>query len=256
MIAAPVAGWFVRNGAHRMHIERFEIDKQFHGPPRSGNGGYTCGCIARHLQGTVAVRLKAPPPLKTELRLETHEHEARLFDGATLIGEARQSVLNVSAPRCPSYEDAVEASGSYIGFKMHSFPGCFVCGPERQPHDGLRIFPGPLKESSTIAAPWTPAASLADASGNVKPEFLWAALDCAGAFAHFPLPEGLAIVLGELTASIAGTVRAGKRCIVLGWPRGAEGRKRLSGTAVYGPGERLIALGQAVWIEVPSSSWS
>jgi hypothetical protein len=238
-----------------MHVERFQIAERFHGPAKSGNGGYSCGRIARHLPGTVAVRLKVPPPLDTQLRLETDEQEARLFDGTTLIGQAKTSALNLSAPPCPSYEDAEKASQSYLGFNMHSFPGCFVCGPQRAPQDGLRIFPGPLKESSTIAAPWTPDASLADASGNLKPEFLWAALDCAGAFAHFPLPEGVAVVLGELTASIAGSARPGERCIVLGWPLGVDGRKRLSGTAIYAPGDRLVALAQAVWIEVPSDSW-
>jgi len=238
-----------------MHIERFQIAERFHGPPRSGNGGYSCGRVAQHLQGTVAVRLKAPPPLDTELRLETDEQEARLFDGSTLVAQARSSTLNLTAPRCPSYEEAAQASKSYIGFEMHSFPSCFVCGPRREAHDGLRIFAGPLQGSSTIAAPWIPDASLADASGHVKTEFLWAALDCAGAFAHFPLPEGVAIVLGELTASIRGRARAGERCIVLGWPLGSDGRKRLSGTAVYAADGRLIAVAQAVWIEVPSQSW-
>jgi hypothetical protein len=239
-----------------MHIEHLQIAERFHGPPRSGNGGYTCGQVAKHLRGVVAARLKAPPPLDTELRLETDDNESRLFDGTTLIAQAKKSALNVQAPPCPSYEDAQKASQSYIGFTKHAFPSCFVCGPQREPHDGLRIFPGPLKGSSTIAAPWMPDASLADASGNVKAEFLWAALDCAGAFVHFPtLPEGVAIVLGELTASIVGEARPGERCIVLGWPLGTDGRKRFSGTAVYAPGDRLIALAQAVWIEVPSSSW-
>ena len=71
-----------------MHVEQFEIEHRFRGPPRSGNGGYTCGRLAGHLQGTVAVRLKAPPPLNAELRLESTEDEARLFHEATLIAAA------------------------------------------------------------------------------------------------------------------------------------------------------------------------
>ncbi|PBJ91934.1 hypothetical protein CMV24_29785 [Pseudomonas plecoglossicida] len=131
-----------------------------------------------------------------------------------------------------------------------------MCGPERTQNDGLCIFPGPLNNTSTIAAPWTPDASLADKSGNLRPEFLWAALDCTGAFTSFPLPDGVAIVLGELAASILGVVKPGDRCIVLGWPLGVEGRKRLAGTAIYAPNDRLVALARAVWIEVPSSTWS
>ncbi len=76
-----------------MHAELFEIAERFRGPPRSGNGGYACGRIAKHIQGTVAVRLKAPPPLNTELRLESTDDEARLFHNTTLIGDAKRSAL-------------------------------------------------------------------------------------------------------------------------------------------------------------------
>ena len=238
-----------------MHNEQFEIAERFHGPPNSGNGGYTCGRIAGHLQGTVAVRLKAPPPLETALRLESSTEDARLFHGGTLIGEAKRAELNLDVPPCPSYEEAQAASQAYLGFHTHSFPSCFVCGPKREPNEGLRIFPGPLQGSSVIAAPWTPDASLADESGYLKPEFLWAALDCAGAFAHFPLADGVAVVLGELTASIIDRVKPGDRCVVLGWPLGADGRKRFSGTAIYAPHDRLVASARAVWIEVRSSTW-
>ena len=239
-----------------MHIERFEIEERFRGPPKSGNGGYTCGRMARHLQGTVAVRLKSPPPLDTELRLESTDQEARLFDGAKLIGEAKRTHLDLHAPPGPSYEEAEEAAKSFVGFNSHTFPACFVCGPERRADDGLCIFPGALYNTSIIAAPWTPDVSLTDELGNVQPEFLWSALDCTGAFVHYPLPDGVAVVLGELAVTILGSVKAGDRCVVLGWPLGVEGRKRLAGTAIYAPNQRLLALARAVWIEVPLSTWS
>ncbi len=239
-----------------MHIEGFEIADRFCGPPRSGNGGYTCGRIAKHLSGTVSVRLKAPPPLHTELRLESSENEARLFHGSTLIGEARRAQLELQPPSSPTFEQAQEAAQFFAGFKLHDFPGCFVCGPERRQEDGLRIFPGPMENTSTIAAPWTPSAALADEAGGIKSEFLWSALDCTGAFTLPPLPEGVVIVLGELTVSIVDTVKLGDQCIVIGWPLGSEGRKHLAGTAIYAPQNRLVALGRAVWLEVSSSIWT
>lgn len=239
-----------------MHVERFEIQHRFRGPPRSGNGGYTCGLIAKHLQDTVTVRLKAPPPLGAEMRLESTDEEARLFHGEVLVGEAKRSRLDIPVPPSPSYEEAEQAAQSFIGFTSHRFPGCFVCGTERTRHDGLRIFPGSVNETSTIAAPWTPDVSLAGESGNVKPEFLWSALDCTGAFTHFPLRDGISIVLGELATSILGAVNPGDRCVVIGWPIGVQGRKRLAGTAIYAPNGGLIALARAVWLEVPSSTWN
>lgn len=238
-----------------MPTEHFEIDERFCGPPRSGNGGYVCGRIARPLQGTVAVRLKAPPPLRAALRLESTDEAAHLFQADTLIGEARRAVLDLQAPPCPAYDEAERAVPNYSGFRAHAFPGCFVCGPARQPADGLRIFPGPVGEAGLLAAPWSPDASLADGEGQVGTEFLWAALDCTGGFAVLPVPPGMAIVLGELCATIASPVAAGEPCVVIGWPLGVDGRKRVAGSAVYTATGRLVAQARATWITVPAASW-
>ena len=43
------------------------IEKRFCGPPNSGNAGYVCGMLARHITGAAEVTLRAPPPLETEL---------------------------------------------------------------------------------------------------------------------------------------------------------------------------------------------
>ena len=86
-------------------------------------------------------------------------------------------------------------------------------------------------------------------------EFLWSALDCTGGFAVLPVPEGLAIVLGELHTSIVGAVQAGERCVVIGWPLGTDGRKRFAGSAVYNARRELVAQARAVWFEVPLSTW-
>lgn len=239
----------------RMYTELFEISDRFCGPPRSGNGGYTCGRIARHLQCPVSVRLKAPPPLNTTLRLESTADKSRLFHGATLIGEARRGQLDIPVPPSPSYRDAEEAAQLFSGFKSHPFPGCFVCGPNRAPNDGLRIFPGSVKGTPVIAAPWTPDSSLVDGVGWVRPEFLWSALDCTGGLSVMQLIDGVAIVLSELCADIKGTVKPKEPCVVIGWPLGVEGRKRFAGSAIYASDGRMVSVARAVWIEVPLSTW-
>jgi len=239
-----------------MHMEAFEIAERFCGPPKSGNGGYVCGRIAQYLQGSVTVRLKMPPPLNTLLRLESGDAQAHLFHDTTLVGEAKCAELDLSVPPCPTFEAAVQASRSYSGFTNHVFPGCFVCGPQRKPFDGLRIFPGVVNGSTVLAAPWQPDASLADEVGHVRPEFLWSVLDCTGAFALMPLPEGVAIVLGELSAELLAPLSVDEACVVLGWSLGVQGRKRHAGTAVYTADGRLIAKARAAWIEVPASTWS
>jgi hypothetical protein len=251
------------------------ISSRFCGPPKSGNGGYVCGRLAAAIDGTasvrltgatsvlrtpafafgVAVRLMAPPPLETELRIERSGGRAVLLHGSTPIAQATAATVDLTPPRVPSRAEATSAAGRYLGFIRHPFPCCFVCGPQRRIGDGLRVFPGSLDEDRLVAAPWTPDASLAEGSGAVAREFLWAALDCTSGFAVLPVPEGKAIVLGELSVRIDRDVVPGEPCIVVGWPLHTEGRKRGSAAAVLRDSGELVAVGRAVWIEVSASAF-
>ena len=214
-----------------------------------------CGRVAARMAGAVSVRLKAPPPLETELRIESSDAGAQLLQGSTVIAEAKAAELELTPPGAPSFAEAEEAAKSFSGFKSHTFPRCFVCGPQRAAGDGMRIFPGWIASGALVAAPWVPDASLANGSDAVRGEFLWAALDCTSAFAVLPIPEGKAIVLGELCARIDGQVAPGEKCIAAGWPLQVGGRKRFAGSAVYSASGRPVAVGRATWIEVSLSAF-
>jgi hypothetical protein len=224
---------------------------RFCGPPGAGNGGYVAGLLAAALghDGPVEVTLRRPVPLDRALRVEG----GRLLDrdGAPLA-EARAAAAEAlpSAPRPPGPEAAAAMSRRFIGFRAHGVRGCFVCGTSRAEGDGLRIFPGaaePTDAERRVAAPWMPDASLAGPEGAVRPEFVWAALDCPGAFALMEGQRAEAMLLGRITARLAGRVHPGERCVVVGWPLGAEGRKRFAGTAVFGADGALRGLARAVW---------
>jgi hypothetical protein len=237
--------------------ETLVIARRFCGPPKSGNGGYVCGRLAAHVPGAAVVRLKAPPPLETELRIESSGAGVKLLDGTAEIGEARAADAGwtLPIPAAPTYAQAQEAAKSCIGFKRHAFPRCFVCGPQRAAGDGLCIFPGELPGGDMVAAPWVPDASLADAAGKVSDEFLWAALDCSSGFAVMPIPEGKAILLGELCASIRAEIAPGEECVVIGWRLQIDGRKRIAGSAVFSASGAPVAAGRATWIEVSASAF-
>ena len=81
-----------------MDIETFTIAARFNGPPGSGNGGYVCGRIARHIRGASAVTLRAPPPLETPLRVTREGDRVALFDGETLLawGETKLPITDRS----------------------------------------------------------------------------------------------------------------------------------------------------------------
>ena len=234
--------------------ESLTISPRFCGPSRSGNGGYVCGRIARHVAGPATVRLLVPPPLDTELRIEASVDVVSLRAGDTLVGEGRSATLDLDLPMPPSFADAVIAAQSYLGFTTHSFPRCFVCGPKRQKGDGLRIFAGPVKGQGIVAAPWIVDESLAT-DGAIDDEFIWAALDCPTAFAVLPVEEGRAVVLGQLSAQLLGRVQPGEQCVVIGWPIQIEGRKRMAGSALYGASGKLVAMASAIWIEIPAKTF-
>lgn len=235
-----------------MIVERLTIERRFRGPAHSGNGGYVCGRIARHVPGTAQVRLAIPPPLDTTLEMDVTDGVARLMSGTTLVGEGRPAELDIAAPAAVSFETATEQSKHYHGFDEHTFPECFVCGPQRQPGDGLRIFAGPAAGTEVVAAPWIVDKSL---GAPTAPEFLWAALDCPSGFALWSPREGTTVVLGQLTASIHGAVMPGDKCVAMGWPLQVDGRKRFAGSAVFSEQGKLIAVARAIWIEVPAAAF-
>jgi len=238
------------------------IPARFCGPPGSGNGGYVCGRIAAHIDGPVTVTLRRPPPLATPMTVEADgDGSVRIHHGPALIAEAT-SPPGSPEPGSPalgteiavSLAEARAAAGRSRYYADPVFPHCFVCGPGRGPGDGLRIFPGPVDGRRLWAAPWTPDPSVTCADGRVRPEVVWAALDCPSGIAAgeaADLAPGTAILLGQMTASVAARPAAGDQCRVIAWPGGRDGRRLLAGSALLGPGGQVLAVASSVWITVP-----
>ena len=234
--------------------EPIVILARYRGPQHSGNGGYTCGRLAVSLEGAVEVTLRKPPPLDRPLEVRPTEDGVEMTDGQTVIARARTTELDLAVPECPSMAEAEAGMQRYHGFAHHAFPGCFVCGTGREPGDGLRIFAGPVSSGPMVAAPWTPGARLADAEGRVRDEFVWAALDCPGAWAWLGELDN-PLVLGRLTVSVEAPVAAGEPHVVAGWQLGRDGRKHGSGTALWTADGRLCARAKATWFEVDEAGF-
>ncbi len=238
-------------------MDQIVIKSRFCGPSNSGNGGYTCGLLGGYIGKAAEVTLWQPPPLDTPLTVERNEDQTVSLwyhgNAKQLVGEAAPAKLDLDIPTAPTYTEAELAVKQYAGFQRHPFPDCFVCGTNRKHGDGLCIFAGPVDGRSMVAAPWIPDASLADSSGDIKPEFLWAALDCPGAFATLAWAEGVRpALLGRFTAEVIGSIKQGERCIVIGWPLSREGRKHFTATALFRESGERIAAAKAIWIEPKS----
>ena len=211
------------------------IDRRFRGPNDSGNGGYSAGRFAlEHGGDVVEVTLRLPPPLETPLVLDG----GRVMDGDAVVAEVREAELGISAPDAVAVGDAIAAAAPDLD---SPFPQCFVCGHARGP-DGLHIHAGRVPERTVFAAPWTPT------DDTVGPEFVWAALDCPGAYATGVPGRGV-VVLGRLAARIDRVPEAGEECVVVARHNGSDGRKHGAVTALFAASGELLGLARALWIE-------
>lgn len=234
------------------------IDRRFCGPPDSGNGGYTCGVVAEHVTGPAEITLRRPPPLDTVLMAVSAEGgSVRVLDGEDLVAEGtpRAEDLGIDVPNPVGFDEA-DAAGAMSRLRQHPeehpFPTCFVCGPRRPRGDGFGILVGPVAGRDVAADVWTPAVELANTDGVVRPEFVWAALDCSGGIGSFgeDLADSNPFVLGRFAATISGPVRAGAPHAVVGWRIDLDGRKLTAGSAVFTDDGELAGLACATWIQL------
>jgi hypothetical protein len=236
------------------------IAKRYCGPPNSGNGGYVCGRLARHIPGGAEITLHAPTPLDRALdvvALDGGRWELR--DGNKLVATGRSATIELANLEKASFEDAWEAA-RLPTINEHPLPTCFVCGPARAEGDGLRIFAGPIPRRSihapaVLAATWTPASTLAAEDGLVAPEFLWSVLDCPTGYASSYDADRRSfdrtpILLGRMSARIEQRPRPGERCVITAWATGRDGRKRSAEAAVHDEAGALLATARAMWITV------
>lgn len=244
------------------------IPARFRGPESSGNGGWTSGAMAALVETTpgdharnwptVEVTLRLPPPLETPLpvTVEDGTTTASTPDGRPVA--VARAVDNQLTPVEPvSWDEAKAAEASYGGFRVHPFPNCFACGPDRAEGDGLRIFPGRVAPG-VVAATWTPHESTAedwhayvDDHRCASVEVTWAALDCSGGWSGDL--EGRPSVLGRITAHVFSLPVIGEPHVVMGEQRGLDGRKGFTASTLYDSSGREVARAEHVWVAVDPS---
>lgn len=220
------------------------------GPPECANGGVVAGMLAQHLEGPVEVTLRRPVPLEEAVTLERLGSAVVLRRGHEVLALAQPGDMPPLPPEAPTWADALEAAGLRAPPETHPFPTCFVCGPARDPGDGLRLQPGPVRGRKVFATPWIPEPGTGDAAGNVRPEFLWGALDCPGGFAALNGRRPRPLVLGRITACTLSVPRTGDPLIVQAWHAVSEGRRHIVGTALHGLDGTCLAVARATWFDV------
>jgi hypothetical protein len=235
------------------------IDRRFNGPKTSANGGYAAGILGRVFDGPAEVTLRTPPPLDTPLHILRGETTAVLTlaevpDDGTAIAEGRPVARpDVTPPVVPDVDAADRAASRHPGLGVrHALSDCVVCGPERP--DGFRLHTGPLADAPEVgAAVFRPDESLADESGLLPPEVVWAALDCPSftpSMWQRSLDSGTLTLLGRLAVSIERPVSVTETLVAVGWPIDEDGRKRHTGSALLTPSGELVARARSTWIQL------
>ncbi len=231
-----------------------QIDARFAGPPGSANGGYTAGRLATLLPAgsVVEVTLRQPPPLDTYLDVVVANDRATLTFGGAVIADAVVARFTEEVVDPVRFAAATEAMSTYAGYDQHPFPGCFACGTDRPPPDGLGLRPGRVPDRpDCVATTWVPDASLASLDGAALVEAVWAALDCPGGWSADLV--GRPMVLGRMTAAVDALPQAGDPCVVMGRWLGAERRKTFTASTLYDADGRVLGRAQATWIALGST---
>jgi hypothetical protein len=172
-------------------------------------------------------------------------HEGvELRHGDRLVATAKPGEITVTVPEVPDPAGA----GAALWEEVHPYPTCFGCGPRRERGDALRHMCGPLA-GDVVACPACTEPALPHEDGALRPEIVWAGLDCPSAAAVIPVgapPH----VLGTFTVRIDRPVAVGAPHHVIAWPIGAEGRKKWAASALLDASHRVCAVAEALWIEI------
>ena len=215
------------------------IPSRYQGPPGTANGGYVAGLLAVGFSSSATVRLERAVPLEVPLRFEDADDEASLWDGDQRLAVARPD----AGPPPPAGGVDPATAEATVGptAEQHAFPHCFVCGPSAA--DGLHVTPGPLPDGSAVATTWFPDP---EGAGLDVDRLAWAGLDCPSGLAA--MRDGVAAVLGTMTARIARPLVSGEPLVVVGRHTATDGRKRFAATALYDADGEPVAWSEAVWI--------
>jgi hypothetical protein len=178
--------------------------------------------------------------------------QAALVDRDQVIAEASRYEVATTPPVTPSWSEADDAASRFAAEPNLPFPNCFGCGPQRQSNEGLRVFVGPVPGRSIVAGTWAPSPAFA-ADGSVRPEFVWAALDCPGGWArrhYLGVPEPG--ITAYLAAHLEAPVRVGEPHLVLGWPIKRDRRKAWVGALITNRDGERCATAEALWLDRPT----
>ncbi|MEV2222306.1 hypothetical protein AB0E01_20820 [Nocardia vinacea] len=236
---------------HVIQTETVTVPEHVHGYPDVAFGGYVAGLLAGPCEATeIRVDFRARVPLETPMSLRpTRSGGYALTDAdGALLAESTPAALTIDPPPAPSWAEAKAVTDAAMVSRRVT--DCYGCGAACAPGRGLRLLTWDTPDHDLVIAAWTPDPGLADESGRLPTEVVWAALDCPGGWtAMRKQGMGFGGVTAALTATQLHPVYADSPYISYAWPISHQGRKHTVGIALATPFGDLCAVAEALWIQ-------
>lgn len=238
-----------------------EFEKRFQGPWPMVHGGYICGFMATHLEGSTAeVTLNAPTPTGKLLILDNNSPDrVLLYEKDKLLVEAQPAELELKPPITISIEEAKQSSLRHLN--EWPLPNCFGCGTARADDDGLHLRAGPVENRDAVATDWIPqvVVTRTNVGENVPEPILWAAIECTVIQAlecSDLMKAEESVILGRMTASIRAWPRVGQLCFTMGWAAGRDGRKITVEGTMHDESGGVLVIARLIFITIPQTAMS
>mgnify|MGYP001333401764 CR=1 FL=1 len=159
---------------------------------------------------------------------------------------------------------AFQTEGLERRLESDIFTTCFVCGPDRNAGDGLRLFAGMPPGNQIdghlkpVAAAWKPFANLSSNGQTIDEAHIWAAMDCPSAAAinntGDETKEPIACLLGRFKNTVYRAPKVDEHCAVVAQMDYQEGRKIFCNVSLFGGQGDLLAAGRTTWIALEDIS--
>lgn len=236
-----------------------QIDRRFQGPTGSGQGGWTAHRFVTAVGRSLAVSIRAPIPLGTQLAVvhdSTEDEPWRLVAGgertdATIMTGSSAAPIDVSTSPV-SLGAAAAARQGFAGLVAeHPVPECFSCGLGG---DSMQVHAAPLDDGTgRYASDWT-VPDWAVSPQGVDEGVVWAALDCAAAWYVCTSQGERTAFTVQYQVEMLAELTPGESYALVSWPGDApdhwEGRKRRAASVAFAADGRCVAKSTSLWVAV------